>query len=555
MANIVDALIVTLGLDSSGVDKGMRSAEASFSRGVKNIVTHILAPLAGTMAFSALVKNYTQTVDALGKLANSLEIGVSDLDAWGDAVRHAGGTTQGFQSSITNLNQKLQEFAATGEGEAKRVFQTLGISAKDASGKVKTPVALLEELAGVADKIDKTKFAGIARKLGLDQGTIQLLQSGRSEVNALVSSMKDLAYTQRDAEVAAEYNDITQDLGKTAEGVAAIFLRILVPALSKVSSILQTGLLFLRKHETFVLTFFAALAAVIASKLTPAIIRMGLAWLANPMTWVILGVMALVLGLIALIEDLWVYIQGGESALDDFWSVFGTGQEISEALARSWEDLKAIGMALWEGVAWTAKAFFNAFRPALSTLANLFKNTLKLIKGLFTGNFAEVAQAFVDIWNGIGQFIIDVFTGAFTFIFDFVTGIFNGIASFFKGIFSGILGDALNGIKNIVSKIPEFLLPESIVEWAKSIDTAVSEATPNMAQAVMPNMPGAQGNALAAIPAALAAAGVVNRSDTRVDVGGIEINAVSNDPLAIATAVGNEINRVVNAGNTGVVGR
>lgn len=50
MATIVDALLVTLGVDSSGVDKGMAEAQERINSGVKNIVSALTAPLMAAFA-------------------------------------------------------------------------------------------------------------------------------------------------------------------------------------------------------------------------------------------------------------------------------------------------------------------------------------------------------------------------------------------------------------------------------------------------------------------------------------------------------------------------
>ena len=62
----------------------------------------------------------------------------------------------------------------------------------------------------------------------------------------------------------------------------------------------------------------------------------------NPLTWII----ALLAGLALVIDDLLVYMEGGESQLKDFWALFGTGAELSEKLGKAWDWLKTTGKDL-----------------------------------------------------------------------------------------------------------------------------------------------------------------------------------------------------------------
>ena len=343
MANIIDSLLITMGLDGSGVSKGMNEVEGTLASGVKNITTNILAPLAGAFAFGALLNNFTSTADALGKLSKTLRADTQDVKAWGDAVEYAGGDANSLNSTLSGLEQKLKD-AKRGVGNAD--FRALGINAKDANGNLKTSTDILKELSAVGDKMNPEKFERLTKKLGIDSGTLQLLQSGSKEVGNLVSKYKDLAYTQKDAEIAREFNNTMGDLGKTFQSASAIIMRLVVPALTFIGDKTAVFVNFLRRHESFVLIFFIALAAILSRQVIPAIYKMGAAWMANPMFWIIAAAIAIAIALAAVLEDLWSYMNGGKSALADFWAIFGTGEEISQALAETWEDLKAIGELL-----------------------------------------------------------------------------------------------------------------------------------------------------------------------------------------------------------------
>lgn len=574
MATIVDSLLITLGLDTSGVDKGMAQANQKMQAGLRRFASFI-APIAGAlgaMGFAKLISDYTSAADALGKFSKKIRENMVDVQGWTDAIDAAGFDSGAFQGTLTGLDKKLRDIGRRGMSGSYEL-RALGVSARDANGQIKTSTEILDELARVADKMNPERFRRLAEKLGVDAETIRFLQTGSKEVGVLVDKYKDLAYTKEDAEISRQYNISMGDLGKTFKAFAAIGMRIVVPMLKFLADKFAFIINFLRKHEPFVKGFFIALAAVILYTLLPAITAVaGAMWtIIAPL----LPIIALIGILALLFDDFWTYVQGGESALSDFWSVFGTGEEISKALAEAWENLKIIGIALWDGVKKAAETLFGYFKPALNALWGVFKNALGLIKAIFIGDFKAIFSAIEKLLNSIGQFIISVFIGTFNLVVDIISGlidalapvfkaafqdlydffadIFTGIGDFFAGILDSILNSVSSFIKAIISKIPDFLLPDSVIAWAKEADKTVAEVGGNMARVAGATAPGAIGNAAQAVPVGATAAGTVdNSSETNVTVGKIDIIAPNNDPGAIAAATGNELNKLTNAGNRGV---
>lgn len=554
MANVIDSLLVTLGVDSSGVGKGMAQAEGAIKGGVKNIVNNILAPLAGAFAFGKLISDYTAAAGALGKFSRTVRENVQDVKGWSSAIEGADLDSSGFQGTLTGLDQKLRDLGRWG-GRASYELRALGVtSVRDVNGNLKTSTQVLKELSQTADKMNPERFQRLTKKLGLDTNTIRFLQQGSKEVDNLVSKYKDLAYTQKDADISKKFNLAIGDLNKTFQAFAATGLRYVVPAITFVSDKFAFFINFLRKHERFVGVFFLTMATIISGKLTPAIIAMGRAWLANPLVLTIATIIALVLGLALIFEDLWVYVRGGKSALSEFWAIFGTGEEIGEALAATWADLKIIGEALWEGVTWAAKKFFSYFSGALGPLIDVFRNALKLIKAIFTGSFEDIVEAFANLWNSVGLYMTEVLIGAFNLVKDVVLAIFSGIGNFFSEWFDKLTIGLKLKIKDLVSSIPDFLLPNAVIKWVNSVDSAVSKAGANMASSVAPLVHGVPGNAFGGISSQmLGGRGTVdNSSETTVSIANINVTAETNDPRAFASATGDQIRKFANAGSKGV---
>lgn len=538
MQSIVDSLIITLGLDPKGVETGMAKAENRISGGVKNITKNILASLAGAFAFQQLFSSYLAEADELGDLSDAISVSVEDLDAWGQAAQYAGGSVQGFQGSITALSGSLAQLSTTGGGRAKKFFEALGIHATDSKGKVKPAVDVLLDLSSKFEKMTKQESFGLGQKLGLDQGTIMLLQKGRGEVEKLVGEMREMSYSKRDAEVAGEFDDNLQKLGKSLKLIVAQLFNYVGPAINFVLNAFKEGVLFLRNHEKFVLTFITLLAAFLATKLVPvittqlipAILKMGKAWLANPMTWVIAGLLLLA----AVLEDLWVYIDGGDSALADFWKIFGTGEEIGKELAAIWDNLKTKGLALWNSVGpQTVKALgifltgVTIFKAVAGTIG-LVSNALNVMR------FALMANPLLLILGLVAMAAVAIYEN------------WDGICDFFSGIFDDVSNTVSEWIDDIISIMPDWLkkilgIDGESIKVTAEIDTQFKNISTGIANFAAAGSLGK--SAFEAVSPTIAGASNVDNSSQTTINGGVHVNTPATDATGIARDIPQAINK------------
>lgn len=338
MATVIDSLFISLGVVPKGVSEGMSKAENTIQSSLKNIASFI-APLLGAVGFGAITKQYLESADALGKFSDSVGENIEDVHAWGEAVTRAGGNVDDFQASLAALGEKVAEYATLDSGEAKNIFEQWGIKAKDAEGHIKKTTDILLELSEKTQELSKAEFVGLARKLGIDQGTIMLLQSGKGAVEELIRRQKELGvYTKEDALIAAKANDAISDLGQAFKAMTAIFLQVAVPALQVLVEILTKIVVWIKENQTFTLAFIGLLAAAITAKLLPVLAKLTLAGIKAMAPWAPL--IAVLGGLALVIDDLITYINGGESSLEPFWSLFGTGEEISTNLSKALQFVK-----------------------------------------------------------------------------------------------------------------------------------------------------------------------------------------------------------------------
>lgn len=351
MASVIDALLITLGVDSSGVKSGMAQAENTIAASAKNIMNNILAPLAAALAVGSAFKEYLAGAQAVGNLAATLNENQEDMQAWAGAVERAGGDASAFEGSLVSLNSKMLEFAQTGTSSAAPALAQLGISARDSNGNIKSSIDIISELARVADTMDPARFQALTSSLGIDSGTLLLLKQGSASVDELVSRQKMLGvYTAEDSAIATKMGNAIKDLMQVLKSISTIIMRIVLPPLTWLADKMVEFVLFIREHEVFLRAVITGIAAVLTAVLLPAMIKIGAAALANPLTWIFLIVAAAVVAVSLLIEDLYVYMKGGKSELAGFWSMFGSGEEIAAKLSKAWAKLKDIFLVIIEYV-------------------------------------------------------------------------------------------------------------------------------------------------------------------------------------------------------------
>ncbi|WP_212112962.1 phage tail tape measure protein [Bartonella queenslandensis] len=91
--------------------------------------------------------------DSLHHASHHLNMSVTALQLWGYAADHSGYSAELFQQSLATLNRRSAQ-AYAGQKRGIMGFEALGISVKDASGKLKSNSVLLEE---ITDKMSKIK--------------------------------------------------------------------------------------------------------------------------------------------------------------------------------------------------------------------------------------------------------------------------------------------------------------------------------------------------------------------------------------------------------------
>ena len=314
--------------DSAAALDATSRANAQLAGRIQTTVKDLIKATIGFQALNSALALAGAT-DSLGKFSALIGQSVEDISAIGEATKREGGSIDSFKGSISGLQKSLTDLSLTGGGEIAEVLARLGINALDSAGKAKDAVSLLPEIARSFQGMSKSESLGLGQMLGLDSGTIALLQKGESEFKKAVGSAKALGVTTaEDAEAAAAFEnawaDLTQIMVKARTTINTLILPVLTAVLDGYTEIT----LFISRHKTLVTGFFIAIAGVLTAVYLPTIYRATAATFAFLAPYIAIGAaIALVSFLVgALIEDFVAFGNGQDSLLGrlaEKWPTFG----------------------------------------------------------------------------------------------------------------------------------------------------------------------------------------------------------------------------------------
>ena len=386
--------------------------------------------------------------------------------------------------------------------------------------------------------------------------------------------------TKEDIELYKKSQYALANFSYAIQSLGNAFFRVFNGPISKLMDWLNGIGDWLSRNENNITRFLTVIAGIIATLLTPAIIKMSLAWLASP-----LGLITtLFVGLALVIDDLVTYIQGGESALADFWSIFGTGPEIAVKLSKAWEALKRIGVATFELLKSAWKVFCDAFGGALDPLINTFSSFFQMLGALLEGNWSEAWEHCKDMASNAWDALIEIISGTLTVI----ATLFDSILEFIVNICKQAWDAISNALKSAFDAAAEWVLSifQKVVDTIKGWIKAVTDMIPSMdgIKKGASDLMDSAGNAMksgwntvksffgggdekkpAPVPTpkqatAASVAPNITKNDTKntqitntTNVGGVTVTVAQGDPNATAAAYGAAMAKLPTAAtNTGV---
>lgn len=280
---------------------------------MSNKVLKALAPVAGLTALLNRSLAFASLGEEMSFLAQNTGMAVEKFQALAIAAENYGGTAEGIAGSMQGLNANLNNMRlGKGGGGVEDAAITYGINLYGANG-LATADELLMNVAKRFESLNQTQQIDLGQRLGLDEGTIRLLQTGVANVQAeLERGRKYSLFTKEDIENSRKFERTMRDIKLGLAQIFGVVARSLLPAFTWVGDKVSRFIDLINGNASFIKGFFLALSAI----LTVLAIKSGLAFL--PFIGAIALITAVSAAIGLLIDDIVNFWQGNESLLGTF---------------------------------------------------------------------------------------------------------------------------------------------------------------------------------------------------------------------------------------------
>lgn len=472
MALDLGTLVAKIKVDDDDFDKktdswskkgaGVASAFGNVAADAISQATSMLVDFVGDAAeASDATDKFKKTLEFAGLDTSKIDALTASTKAYADETVYSLGDIQNITATLASngvqgpdaLAMALGNLNAIAGGNAE-TFSRVGsvLTQTTGAGKLTTENwnQLAEAIPGASGKLQEALLQAGAYT-GNFRDAMAEGQITADEFNAAIQQVGT-------DPIAVEAAKSTETFEGAAGNLSATIQGKLVEALNLVKGPItdfQNGLSWFIDNIAQFTPLIAGVGVAILVGLAPAIwaaVVATAAWtvalLANPMTWIILGVVALVAAIVWLIMN-W---DTAVAWITEVWGGFIT-----------WITGVIDGFVGWWNGIWAAVGAWitSVWEGFVGFVGDVFRNFMLGIQIIGNG----IAAWWNGLWSGIGQFIQDVWQGFTTWVMslavgyvNFVMGVFNGFMCWWNGLWSAVgnfLRSTWDGAIAFVRGIPQ----------------------------------------------------------------------------------------------------
>lgn len=289
MTTVIDALVVTLGLDASGFKKGQEETKESLDKTRKNseqtakdmeaagkraasffgsIRTELLALVGVTLSANGIKNFITSTANSLQQLginSKALDMSAKSLDGWSRAAEAAGSSAEKMQGTLSGFQDVLTQIRTGGASDSP-LFSALasfgGATGANFDYQKDNSEAIMRKIAQNWNKLNadaKRRFGGM---FGFDNATQQALSSGQLVTDAGRFEKTSKA-TEDATRKAAELNRQLVAMKQNFAAASQVLLTALIPYIEKLIPLIERFGVWIATHGPEIEKFFRETADTI----------------------------------------------------------------------------------------------------------------------------------------------------------------------------------------------------------------------------------------------------------------------------------------------------
>lgn len=283
MPTIIDSLVVTLGLDSSGFKKGQTEVKKGLDDTRKNadqtakdmeaagkraasffgsIRTELLALVGVTLSAQGIktfITNMTSDLMRLGIESRALDISAKSLDGWERAAAAAGSTAERMAGTLGNFQKTLTNIR-TGGGQDDPLFGALasfaGATGANFDYQNDNAEKIMRKIASNWGKLSKDAQRRFGGMFGFDNATQQGLSNG-SLVQDADRFAKISRATDEATRKALEFNRRLQEMKQNFTAASQVLYEALIPYIEKLIPLIEKFGIWIGTHGPEISKFFS----------------------------------------------------------------------------------------------------------------------------------------------------------------------------------------------------------------------------------------------------------------------------------------------------------
>ena len=438
-----------------------------------------IAGVFGAIGAAELTQGFLEDTAQIEKFSDMLGMSAEQWQGWSSACQSAGVDAENFGTRMADLGDWMTDLNMNESGPLKDFAEHFKVSFKDAEGATVDMEEGLMRIVEVTEKMGNQEATSLLTQIGFDDQTIPLLLKGREGIEALVKAGKEGAiYSKKDIDVAKKMREAWASVTTTVKKLAAVVIGMLGPAFTWIADKTASIAKYVTTNGESVERVLTVIGVALGAMLVPKILAAAkalkvLAAASKPF----LGLAAIVMAIALAFDDLMTYAEGGESALEDVWKVFGSPEEVKAAI----ESVKQFGRELiaaiepllpYVGMAF--KAIGQAIIAVFVGIAKFIKDPLGTIQAAASACAGFLTSVFESATNAIGSVfssVIDTAKAAWEglkSVFQSVGEVINGVIEIYKGLFTGDFGGIISGLQSVqagFSAIGEVI--KAVLSWAQ----------------------------------------------------------------------------------------
>jgi len=492
MATIIDAFLVTLGLDSTKFEQGAEHAKddltklsreaektaremaekgkeaAQFYGELITKAGELFAVIAGGHELKEFIHSQQEAEIASLRLSKAIGMDIEELQAWQGAVVISGGSAEGFNASIKRMSGFLVDIKMN-LPRARRemaLFTAAGIKGLEL-GKKADLLGTLDQLAVKMKNMSAMDAMRLGSRIGLDDNLIRLLhEKGKDGIAELHEEVRKLGvYTKEDAEASEKLEEEQRKLGISMATTGRQIMTLLMPAITWVTEKFLEFSKWAAQHGPLVKSVFVGITAVVAALGAQAAIAtvsmIGLTW---PILLIAGVVAAVVAGITWLVLKWKEWIAGGQEAQSFvgkfFTFVMGVWNSIKD-------HIMTVLTSLWDMV----KDWYQVIADIFGFIWALFMgDDDKIIAA-----WAKLKSSMEELWVDIRNIIVYEMLEAIDIIKDNFSEMFENVAKKAATVMANKMTGGLAG------KIEESSVVQKSQAWTRKTAGSVTGAASSAA--------------------------------------------------------------------------